>query len=311
MKGLASFVMRGPSQAVMVASILALLSLVLPLFGMLSAASVGLVTLRQGARSGLTISLLATLACGLFLVGYDWLTPTGIGSPLLTLGFLMLQWLPVLLLGLFLRSSRSLGLTVQLALGFGLLIILGQYLLLGSPAEYWQTQLQLLMEQFEKVGVLDQANNEALLRQMAGWMGGVLAAGVFLQLVFSLLLARWWQALLYNPGGFRIEFHQFRLHRLLGLIGLPGLVILLLPFQEIPEIVRYLVTLLFAILFLQGLAVVHGILGKAGASLPWLVGLYLLLIILLPQALMVLATVGLLDIWIDFRTRFERIRSPG
>ncbi len=43
----------------------------------------------------------------------------------------------------------------------------------------------------------------------------------------------------------------------------------------------------------------------------WLVGLYLLLILLPPQAVMVLASVGLLDIWIDFRSRYERSRSAG
>jgi len=26
-----------------------------------------------------------------------------------------------------------------------------------------------------------------------------------------LMLARWWQAVLYNPGGFQQEFHQFKL----------------------------------------------------------------------------------------------------
>jgi hypothetical protein len=35
------------------------------------------------------------------------------------------------------------------------------------------------------------------------------------------------------------------------------------------------------------------------------------LIFLLPQVAMVLTTVGLLDVWMDFRTRFERHRSTG
>ena len=67
MKGLASFVMRGLSQAVMLTTVLALLSLLLPLVGILSAATVGLVTLRQGANAGARVGLLATLACGLFM----------------------------------------------------------------------------------------------------------------------------------------------------------------------------------------------------------------------------------------------------
>jgi len=304
MKGLASFVMRGPSQAVMATSVLAMLSLILPLLGILSAACVGLVTLRQGAKHGLGISLLATLACGALI----WIS---FGNPLPSLGFLIVQWMPLLLLGLFLRSSRSLDLTIQLGLLFGLLVIVGQYLFLGDPVSFWQAQLEPLVEQLVQAGVLTQAKTGVIVQLMARWMVGVLAAGVFLQLIFSLLTARWWQSLLYNPGGFRAEFHEFRLHRLFGVLGVPALALLLMLGGEAPAVLAYLALLLLAILFIQGLAVIHGILGKAGAGMVWLVGLYLLLILVPPQAVMVLATVGLLDIWIDFRSRYARRRSSG
>jgi len=301
-KGLASFVMRGPSQAVMATSVLAMLSLILPLLGILSAACVGLVTLRQGAKHGLGVSLLATLACGLLV----WVS---FGNPLPSLGFLIVQWMPVLLLGLFLRSSRSLALTVQLGLLFGVLVIAGQYLFLGDPVSFWQTQLEPLVEQLVQADVLTQANSGAVVLQMARWMSGMLAAGVFLQLVFSLLMSRWWQSLLYNPGGFRSEFHDLRVHRLFGVLGVPALALLVVVNQEMPAVLGYLAVLLLALLFIQGLAVLHGTLGMAGAGMVWLVGLYLLLILVPPQAVMVLATVGLLDIWIDFRARYARRRS--
>jgi hypothetical protein len=263
MKGLASFVMRGPSQAVMATSVLALLSLILPLLGVLSAACVALVTLRQGPKHGLGVSLLATLACGLLI----WIS---FGNPLPSLGFLIVQWMPILLLGLFLRSSRSLDLTVQVGLVFGLLVIVGQYLFLGDPASFWQTQLEPLVEQLVQAGVLSQADSGEVVQQMARWMSGMLAAGVFLQLIFSLLMARWWQSLLYNPGGFRAEFHAFRLHRLFGVLGVPALALLLMMSGEAPRILGYLALLLLAILFIQGLAVIHGILGKLGAGMVWL-----------------------------------------
>jgi hypothetical protein len=286
----------------MATTVLALLSLILPLLGILSAACVGLVTLRQGAKFGLGVSLLATLAGGLII----WIS---FGSPLPSLGFLLVQWMPILLLGLVLRTTRSLSLTVQTGLIFGLLVILGQYLFLADPVAFWQTQLEPLVAQLVAADVLGQSNSEAFLQQMAKWMAGVLAAGIFLQLIFSLLTARWWQSLLYNPGGFRTEFHSFRLPRAFGLLGLPVLPMLLLEGLEIPAILGYLGVLLLTILFLQGLAVIHGILGKTGSGTAWLVGMYLLLIILPPQVVMVLASAGLLDIWIDFRARYERSRS--
>ncbi|MBL3589714.1 MAG: DUF2232 domain-containing protein [gamma proteobacterium endosymbiont of Lamellibrachia anaximandri] len=299
MKGLASFVMRGPSQAVMVTTVLAMLSLILPLLGILSAAVVGLVTLRQGASAGLKISLFATIACGV-MMGFAF------GNPLPSLGFLLLQWLPLCLLGVMLRSNRSLSLTTQTALAFGVLAIVAQYLMFGDPVAQWKEQLQPLAEQFEQAGLFDSTQSGEVVERMAGWMAGVIAAGIFLQLAFSLFLARWWQALLFNPGGFREEFHSFRLQKVFAVLGIPVLVVLLVPAEQTPELARYLGLLLMAILFLQGLAVAHGSLAGRSSGQLWLVGLYFLLIVLMPQFVMVLTTIGLMDIWVDFRVRFAK-----
>ncbi|QYZ64840.1 MAG: hypothetical protein OI74_06265 [Gammaproteobacteria bacterium (ex Lamellibrachia satsuma)] len=299
MKGLASFVMRGPSQAVMVTTVLAMLSLILPLLGILSAAAVGLVTLRQGAGAGLKISLFATIACGVMM-------GIAFGNPLPSLGFLLLQWLPLCLLGVMLRSNRSLSLTTQTALAFGVLAIVAQYLMFGDPVAQWKEQLQPLAEQFEQAGLFDSTQSGEVVERMAGWMAGVIAAGIFLQLAFSLFLARWWQALLFNPGGFREEFHSFRLQKAFAVLGIPVLVVLLVPAEQTPELARYLGLLLMAILFLQGLAVAHGSLAGRSSGQLWLVGLYFLLIVLMPQFVMVLTTIGLMDIWVDFRVRFAK-----
>ncbi|RDH85775.1 MAG: DUF2232 domain-containing protein [endosymbiont of Escarpia spicata] len=299
MKGLASFVMRGSSQAVMVTTVLAMLSLILPLLGIVSAAVVGLVTLRQGAGAGLKISLFATIACGVMM-------GVAFGNPLPALGFLLLQWLPLCLLGVMLRSNRSLSLTTQTALAFGVLAIVAQYLMFGDPVAQWKEQLQPLAEQFEQAGLFDSTQSGDVVERMAGWMAGVIAAGIFLQLAFSLFLARWWQALLFNPGGFREEFHSFRLQKAFAVLGIPVLVVLLVPAEQTPELARYLGLLLMAILFLQGLAVAHGSLAGRSSGQLWLVGLYFLLIVLMPQFVMVLTTIGLMDIWVDFRVRFAK-----
>jgi len=41
---------------------------------------------------------------------------------------------------------------------------------------------------------------------LAHFMSGVAAAGSVYGLLFGLFLARWWQAALYNPGGFRADY---------------------------------------------------------------------------------------------------------
>ncbi|EGV50518.1 DUF2232 domain-containing protein [Candidatus Endoriftia persephone] len=298
MKGLASLVMRGISPAVMVITVSAMLSLSLPLFGILSAAAVGLITLRQGSRAGLKVSGLSTLAVGVMMLLI-------LGNPLPALGILLIQLLPLWLLAMLLRTSRSLDLTVQAAFGLGLLAILGQYLLMGDPASVWLEELRPLAEQFEQSGLLTAEQGLQLVQTIAGWMAGLFAAGLFLQLVAGLFLARSWQAALYNPGGFRKEFHTFRLHRMFGVVGGLALAVVLMPTLLDAGLLRDLGVLLLVLLFLQGLAMSHSLVAKRNAGSGWLVGLYLLLIILMPQMVVVLSAIGLTDIWINFRARFK------
>ena len=79
MQALASFTMRGRSQAVLVAAVCALLSLIVPLVGLISSAAVALVTLRQGAVEGLIVGAFAGLASGL-------LAFAALGSPIPEIG---------------------------------------------------------------------------------------------------------------------------------------------------------------------------------------------------------------------------------
>ncbi len=297
MKRLASFVMQGLSQSVMATTVLVILSLLFPLIGLLSSASVGLVSLRQGLKSGAMTAAASTVATGLlmFLI---------FGNPLPVLVFLLLQWLPTGLLAGLLRSSRSLTLATHAALGFGFLAYVVQILVIGNPAEFWREHLEPMAQRFVEAGFFDQAQSVGVVAQLAPLMCGVVAAGIMLQLLFSLYLARWWQSLLYNPGGFSAEFRQLRLHRSLGAVGGIVLVFWLIPGMVLPVWVNCLGLIVMSLFPLQGLAVAHGVFGAMQSSKRWLVATYVLLLLFLPQMAMVLVTIGLLDVWMDFRNRF-------
>ena len=298
MQLLASFAMRGRSQSVMLTTVLAMLSLLLPPLNILSSSVVALVTLRNGPAEGGLVLVLAGVASGLLA----WLT---LGQILPMAGFLLLMWLPVWLLSLLLRNSRSLALALVGALGLGLLVIAVQFMQTQDLAAAWRELLEPFAQSLTEAQLIDAAQQEELLGVMAYWMPGVTAAGYFLQSMLALLLARWWQAVLYNPGGFRSEFHSLRMHRAVAAITL--LVLLLGMFLGVGEsgFWDYLVMLLLAGWFLQGLAVVHGIVGKVGASVGWLVGMYCLVLLVMPQAVTVLAAAGFADAWIDFRARLR------
>jgi hypothetical protein len=139
-------------------------------------------------------------------------------------------------------------------------------------------------------------------------MTGAFAASLYVQFLLGLLLGRWWQAVLYNPGGFGAEFRGLRLSPVLGYAAL-GMVGLRL-WQ--PEAIWgfELLVLILPLLLLQGLAVVHGIRHSLGAGLGWLVALYVLLVVAMPYAEVLVSGLGLADLWLDVRGRVAQ-RAAG
>ena len=163
-----------------------------------------------------------------------------------------------------------------------------------------------MAQHFVEAGLFDQTQSAEAVAQLSPLMCGVVAAGFLLQLLSGLYLARWWQALLYNPGGFSAEFRQLRLHRILGLLGAIAMGLWLIPGFVPPAWVSCLGLVVLSVFLLQGLAVAHGVFGSMPGSQRWLVATYVLLLLFLPQMAMVLVTIGLLDVWMDFRGRFPR-----
>ncbi|MGD2082371.1 MAG: hypothetical protein PVF91_05370 [Chromatiales bacterium] len=303
MRILASFVMRGRSQAVMATTVLGMLSLILPPVSILSSAVVALVTLRLGEREGVLTGLLAAVACGL-------LGTIALGNALPVVGLALLSWMPIWLLATMLRNSRSLSLTVQSGLVFGLALIAMYQMQFPDPVAEWRRLLEPVSQSLVQSELLDEAGRVRLLDTLARWMTGVLAAGFFLQLTLSLFLGRWWQALLYNPGGFREEFRGLRASRALGYLTLVLLVALFGLSAEWGP-VRYLLVLLFALYFLQGLAVVHTMVAQAGAGVGWLIGVYALLVLATYYTMSALAAAGFADTWLDIRRRAGARRGGG
>lgn len=290
---LATQITRDRSRAVMVIAVTALLALLLPPLGLLSAAAAGLVTLRHGVREAvfiIAVSLIPVAILGYFLSGS---LPVVIASA-------MMLWLPSLLLGGVLRWSRHLPWVIEGGLVLGVVVISIQYLALGNPVEFWTGLVEPLAEQLAGEGLLQESDPAEVAQAMGALLPGALAIGIFMQVVLGMFLARWWQALLYNPGGFREEFHRLRLDRLLAYLALPPMVWLF--FAGEVDIWVYIGLLMVMAYALQGLAVAHGLLAEYKAG-GWLIGIYVLLIIATPHVLSALAIAGYADTWMNFRQR--------
>ncbi len=295
MNALASLVMAGRSRAALVVAAGMFFALLVPPVLLLSGGALALVTLRRGPADGAWVLGLACL--GAVVLG--WLLFDGPGP---VAGVLPGYWLPVWLLAATLRASVSLALTVSTAVGLGWLAIGAFGLLFDDPAAWWYGVLSATLKPaFE--GVIDASTLEAALRTLAPLMPGVLAANVMLSALLGVLVGRWWQARLYNPGGFRREFHALRLGRVQALLATVLIAAALA--LDIPWLVNLALVLGLGFA-LQGLAVVHGLVAARGMKGAWLIALYVALVLAMPQVAVALCALGLIDCWLDLRARAAR-----
>ena len=206
MKALASFILRGPSQAILVAVGTAVLAMMLPPLSVISGAVVALVTLRAGIRPGGIVMLGS--AAFVALLAY-----VSLGNLLIGGLFLIVLWLPIWILAWVLRETRSLTWATSVAGVLGIIGVLVTYALVGDVSAWWEQTLRTMFEPAMAAGgpLADRETVLAILANLAKIMTGVAAAGMTLNALMCLYLARAWQAQLYNPGGFRDEFYALRL----------------------------------------------------------------------------------------------------
>lgn len=301
MKFLAAYVLKGRMQAVLVTAVTAILALLLPPFSYLSGASVALVTLRHGPKAGLQLSLLACLAAAVLLMVLQF-------SPQMGLVFLLVLWLPTMALAIGLRRFASPARSVVMAALFGVMVLLGLYLAIDNPSEWWLNILQQLLEpMLVQVPEADMPQIEANLADLAGQMSGIMAAGMVASLLGCLLLGRWWQALLFNPGGFGDEFHRLSLGKTVAAVAVAltiGQLLWQLGADGANGPIRDLLALAQVVFALQGVAVVHMLAKANGLAKGWLVAMYVLLFLFMGPVVLLLAMIGVIDNWLDFRSRF-------
>jgi len=285
-KGLAEFVMRGRLQAllVIVAGAGSLL------FSWISAAALALVTLRKGAGAGGWLYLWALLPAGTLLYAL------GDSGPLALLS-------GTLVLALVLRATVSLPLAVLAAIGIGiatgllLLTVSGEYL--GQLVTYFGEVLASLEQQLSKGGPA-----VVLPRPDAVQIAGMLGAGTAMMSVLCLLLARYWQAALYNPGGFGQEFRALHYPVWITLVMVvAALALFSLGLRYRTWAMACLIPLTFA-----GLALVHARAAVRGQGAGWLAGFYVVWLLFDPVKLLVIFF-AIADSWLDFRQRWAA--RPG
>ncbi|MCG6657692.1 hypothetical protein HOP52_07980 [Halomonas campisalis] len=275
---IARWLMRGTPYAAGGAAIAA----IVPWLFWFSAAVAALVTLRRGLVPTLPVIVAAALPAG-------WWWVQGDAIPLASI---LLVTLMAVVLRERMRWSEAL---IVGALAGAVMIQLGVFVPPGGTGPLLEqlrqgsSEIDRLLTELTRQGY-DAQELATLL------IGGVTGLVVLVAAVACLALGRSWQAGLYNPGGFRQEFHALRLSGrefflLVALIAV-GMVL------GIPA----LSMLAWIPLLVAGIALVHGFIGAKGMNGLWLIAFYLLLITTWPTILIVLLA-ACIDVFVDFRGR--------
>ncbi len=293
MRGLAEYIMRGRREAILAVAIPA----AIPLLFWLSAAAVALVVLRRGLSDALPILAWGLLPAVVWAVVGD-LTPLLVIAGSAGLAAVLRQgndWVRVLLLA------------VPLGVAFALALLTA----LNEPLQALASGFrEMLPELLESMGVqLDEAGRAALLSRLDELLipvlGGVLGAMHALMALLGLMIARYWQAGLYNPGGFRQEFHQLRLPPLASI----GLLVLVILAPQWPSL-AILSPVASVPLLLAGFALVHGVVGARNLGKGWLIGTYVLFVLFVRFAYPLIMFLAFVDSLFDFRSRLRRPSPP-
>ena len=283
MRGLAEFIMRGRWQALAVA-VLGSGSL---LFGWISAAAIALVTLRKGTASGGWLVLWAMLPAAIVAA-----MSGDMGSVMLLL--------VAFCLSVILRETVSLSLALIASVPLAMLGGLALIALNGPFLEDLVATFNEALRQLEQDTTSDQQGELAFTSLAVPQVGALLAIGNTVVAVLAVLLGRYWQALLYNPGGFGQEFRALRLPQgaVVSLVAL-GTVLWLQGDEW-----RVWSAVAVMPLTVVGFALVHAYAAHTDKGVTWLTLMYTLWIVLDPIKWVWLGFV-MADVFVDFRARWQ------
>ena len=279
MRGLAAFVMRGRLQASGVAA----LASVLPLLSWLGASIVALVVLRRGNKEGLLVFLWAFLPLVLvYQTGGD---SSG-----------MIALLGAFLAAVVLRLSVSWVVTlyatvVAAVMGSLVFMQLSESILMAFVDWYVDVMESLAAD--TGAPVVTAASGE---RQAVSY----LAMGQGYMMVLALMLARWWQSVLYNPGGFKQEVQQTRLT---PKASLP--LVLVMAGCLVTDGFGTWVGVASIPFVVIGSGLVHWILDSQNRSNHWYVMYYVTLVMFFQLASAALVVLVIADGFIDLRQRIQ------
>jgi uncharacterized protein YybS (DUF2232 family) len=123
--------------------------------------------------------------------------------------------------------------------------------------------------------------------------------------LFGLFLGRWWQATLYNPGGFKQEFLSLNTYPRLAIGSIVVIVIAWAGSGAVSEVSWNVSILLFVLYTFIGTAVLHAVFGAMKLA-RFTVPMFYATLFLIPHVMLPVSLVGLSDAWLNLRNKISK-----
>lgn len=289
MPAVAAWLVARPYNAILALAI----TMLAPGLATLSGAILLFLVIRQDLRSAV---LAAAVATALILI-VDLLVGA---SPVQRLIGLVSFWLPIVALAQVLRRTRSLTLTLQLAVVVVMLGCIAFFVITSDPAVFWSDFIEAtpVLQEFRLVEWKQAI--QASDAQFAGLMTALFAIGYWFGLVIVVLLGYWLVQQAPEKSGVFGRFCDLNFGRVIALLlavtSVVGFVLSAVWIQSIAM-------LLFAVFWLQGAAIVHWLHASGIVPLFVVFAAYILTIALAEFVIPALAILGYTDAWFRFRHR--------
>ena len=289
MRAVASWLVARPLNGILV-----LAATSSPYLGFLSAALIVLLVLHDGTRG----AALKAVAAGLLLAVIGMVVGT---PPSVVVAVAVIYWLPALGLATLLAVTRSLTLTLQISALVAVLGMLAFFGIVGDPVAFWEAELGNAAEIWRNLGAVELADSlsdgQAILAaQMTMFIVTLLWTIYAATLVLGYKLFRQLPGETDRYGRFR----DLNFGRVLALIMALCSVVALLTGAAWLQNIAFV---LFAVFWLQGLAIVHWMHGQAILPGFAVAMVYVLMLPLSAIVVVALAVLGYIDAWFDVRRR--------
>ena len=287
MQAVASWLVARPLNAV-----LALAATSSPYLGFLSSMLIVLFVLRQGVR---TAALEAAIA-GLLLAVVSVVVGT---PPSLVVAVAIVFWLPAMMLATLLTVTKSLTLTLQVLVLVAVLGMLGFFVIVGDPNAFWQVELASAAETWRSLGAVELADNltegrDAFAAQMTMFIA------IMLWTIYAATFVLGYSLYRRLPGE-TSDFGRFRDLNFGRVIALIMAVCSVLALLVNATWLQNIAFVMFAIFWLQGLAIVHWMHTDKVLPVFVVVVVYVLLVVLSAVVVIALAVLGYIDAWFRLR----------